>query len=67
MVGQSPTQQFTDALNGLKKESKMAKRILILVVLIVTLFSILGCQTAKGIKEDVQFIGDKTYEMLDKP
>jgi predicted small secreted protein len=45
----------------------MAKRILIPVVLIVMLFSIIGCQTAKGIKEDAQFIGDKTYEMLDKP
>jgi len=45
----------------------MAKRIFILVVLIVMLFSIIGCQTAKGIKGDVQFIGDKTYEMLDKP
>jgi len=66
-VGQGPTLQFTNALNGLKKESKMAKRILIPVVLIVMLFSIIGCQTAKGIKEDAQFIGDKTYEMLDKP
>ena len=45
----------------------MTKRILILIVLIVMLFSIIGCQTAKGIKGDVQFIGDKTYEMLDKP
>jgi len=29
-------------------------------------FSFIGCQTAKGIKGDVQFIGDKTVEILDK-
>jgi predicted small secreted protein len=44
----------------------MAKRILITVVLIATVFSIIGCQTAKGIKEDAQFIGDKTVEILEK-
>jgi len=48
------------------KESKMAKRILIPIVLIVLAFSIIGCQTAKGIKGNVQFIGDKTVEILDK-
>jgi predicted small secreted protein len=37
----------------------------LLTVLIVTVFSLLGCETAKGLKEDVQFIGDKTYETLD--
>ena len=44
----------------------MAKRILMPVVLIVIAFSFLGCQTAKGIKEDAQFIGNKTVEILDK-
>jgi predicted small secreted protein len=44
----------------------MAKRILIPVVLIVMAFSLVGCQTAKGIKGDAQFIGDKTVEILDK-
>lgn len=29
-------------------------------------FSFIGCQTAKGIKEDAQFIGNKTVEILDK-
>ena len=48
------------------KELKMAKRILITVVLIVTVLSIIVCQTAKGIKEDAQFIGDKTVEILEK-
>ncbi len=44
----------------------MAARLLLLAILIVTVFSLLGCETAKGLKEDVQFIGDKTYELVDK-
>jgi predicted small secreted protein len=44
----------------------MAKRIFISVVLIAIAFSFIGCQTAKGIKEDAQFIGNKTVEILDK-
>ena len=43
----------------------MVKRILLLIALIIVAFSLLGCQTAKGVKEDAQFIGDKTYEVLD--
>ena len=43
----------------------MVKRILLLIALIIVAFSLLGCQTAKGVKEDAQFIGDKTYEILD--
>jgi predicted small secreted protein len=44
----------------------MTARILLLAILIVTALSLLGCETAKGLKEDVQFIGDKTYEIVDK-
>jgi predicted small secreted protein len=44
----------------------MAARLLLLAILIVTAFSLLGCETAKGLKEDVRFIGDKTYEVVDK-
>ena len=44
----------------------MATRILLLAILIVTAVSLLGCETAKGLKGDVQFIGDKTYEIVDK-
>jgi len=43
----------------------MLKRTLLLIALIIVTFSLLGCQTAKGVKEDAQFIGDKTYEVLD--
>ena len=44
----------------------MVTRIFLLAILIVTVFSLLGCETAKGLKGDVQFIGDKTYEIVDK-
>lgn len=44
----------------------MAKTILTLAVLIVMASLLIGCQTTKGIKEDVTFIGDKTVEILDK-
>ena len=44
----------------------MVKRtLLLLTALIIAAFSVAGCQTAKGIKGDAQFIGDKTYEILD--
>ena len=41
------------------------KTLLLLAALIMVTVSVIGCQTAKGIKEDAQFIGDKTYEILD--
>ena len=44
----------------------MTTRLLLLAILIVTSLSIIGCQTARGIKGDAQFIGDKTVEILDK-
>ncbi len=43
----------------------MVKRTLLLIALIIVAFSVIGCQTAEGVKEDAQFIGDKTYEILD--
>ncbi len=43
----------------------MLRKTLLLVALIVVAFSVIGCQTAHGIKEDAQFVGDKTYEILD--
>ena len=43
----------------------MVTRTLLLVALIIVAFSVVGCQTAEGAKEDAQFIGDKTYEVLD--
>jgi len=44
----------------------MVVRILLLMTLFAVAFSLLGCETAKGLKGDAQFIGDKTYEIVDK-
>lgn len=44
----------------------MVKRMLLPIALIVVTLTLIGCQTAKGVKEDAQFIGDKTYEILDR-
>ncbi|MEJ2700824.1 MAG: hypothetical protein P8Z79_00105 [Sedimentisphaerales bacterium] len=44
----------------------MAKGMLILLAVIIAAVSLAGCQTAKGLKGDIQFIGDKTYEIVDK-
>jgi len=44
----------------------MFRKSLLLIVLIGIAFSLFGCHTAKGVKEDVQFIGDKTLEIVEK-
>jgi len=44
----------------------MIRKGLLLIVLIGIAFSLFGCHTAKGVKEDVQFIGDKTLELVEK-
>ena len=44
----------------------MAKGMLVLLIVIIATIFLAGCETAKGIKGDAQFIGDKTYEILDK-
>jgi predicted small secreted protein len=44
----------------------MAKGMLILLIAMIATIFLTGCETAKGIKGDVQFIGDKTYEFVDR-
>ncbi len=44
----------------------MAKGMLVLLIVIVATICLSGCETAKGIKGDAQFIGNKTYEFVDK-
>ena len=45
----------------------MIRRAFLILILAIMLFSIYGCNTAKGIKDDVVFIGDKTAEVINKP
>ena len=44
----------------------MAKGMLILLIAMIATIFLAGCETAKGLKGDVQFIADKTYEIVDK-
>jgi len=39
---------------------------IVLMIAIIAVIALSGFGTAKGIKGDAQFIGDKTYEILDK-
>ncbi|MGD8785811.1 MAG: hypothetical protein PVJ60_00175 [Phycisphaerales bacterium] len=42
----------------------MARKTLILVVLIVTVFSLIGCQTVQGVGEDIKWTGEKGAEVV---
>ena len=44
----------------------MLEKVLLPLVLVVFTLAIVGCNTAKGLKEDVTFIGDKTVEFIEK-
>ncbi len=57
---------FDGFLRFYEESAKMVKKMLLLVALIAVVLSVIGCQTAKGLKEDVTFIGDKTVEILEK-
>jgi predicted small secreted protein len=49
-----------------REAASMVRKTLLMAVLVVILLSLFGCETARGIKEDVTFIGDKTAEIIDK-
>lgn len=42
----------------------MVKKAILIIALVVVIFSLFGCQTAQGLKEDVIYIGDKTAEVF---
>ncbi len=42
----------------------MVKKALLIIALVVVIFSLFGCQTAQGLKEDAIYIGDKTAEVF---
>ncbi len=44
----------------------MAKKVLLLIALIVLLFSLVSCQTVKGIGGDITWIGEKGTETLEQ-
>jgi len=44
----------------------MFRKAILIVVLIIVVFSLFGCQTAQGLKGDASYIGDKTAEIIGK-
>ena len=44
----------------------MVKKILLLVVLIVMMFSLISCQTVQGIGGDIKWTGEKGAELLEQ-
>lgn len=44
----------------------MVKKILLLVVLIVVMFSLISCQTVQGIGGDIKWTGEKGAELLEQ-
>lgn len=45
----------------------MIRTAILLLLLAVVTWAAFGCNTAKGLKDDVTYIGDKTAEILNKP
>jgi predicted small secreted protein len=44
----------------------MAKRMLLVVALIVLLFTLVGCQTVQGLGGDIKWTGEKSAEILEQ-
>ncbi len=44
----------------------MVRKMLFLVCLIVLLLSLIGCQTVEGIGGDIEWVGEKAAEVIDK-
>ena len=45
---------------------KMMRKVLILAVLVVMLFSLVSCQTVQGIGKDIQWIGEKGEQAIER-
>ena len=44
----------------------MAKKVLLLIALIVLLFSLVSCQTVQGVGGDITWMGEKGAETLER-
>jgi len=44
----------------------MVRKTLLLVLLIVLMLSLIGCQTVKGIGSDIEWVGEKGAEVIEK-
>ena len=44
----------------------MIKKILLVIALIFTAFLLVSCQTVQGLGGDIQWLGDKTAELMER-
>jgi len=45
---------------------KMIRKVLILAVLVLMLFSLMSCQTVQGIGKDIQWVGEKGEQAIER-
>jgi predicted small secreted protein len=43
----------------------MVRKVLLVLALVVVLFSLVGCQTIKGLGEDIKWVGEKASELVE--
>jgi len=51
---------------AIKGACRMVKKVLLAVVLIVTTFSLIGCQTTQGLGKDIKWVGEKGAEAVNQ-
>jgi len=44
----------------------MFRKVIIVLALILTVFSLTGCQTVKGIGKDIQWVGEKGEQAIER-
>jgi predicted small secreted protein len=54
-----------DILKYKKEFEKMAKKVILVVALVVLMFSLIGCQTVQGLGGDIKWTGEKGAELLE--
>jgi predicted small secreted protein len=45
---------------------KIMRKVLIIVVLVLMLFSLVSCQTVQGIGKDIQWVGEKGEQAIER-
>ena len=45
---------------------KIMRKVLIIVVLVLMLFSLMSCQTVQGIGKDIQWVGEKGEQAIER-
>jgi predicted small secreted protein len=44
----------------------MVRKVLLVMILIMMLFSLVSCQTVQGIGKDIQWIGEKSEQAIER-